>query len=260
MSEENDSKNQLWRGLNDQAQAALDTRNYAKADIATRLGTAGVDAGEIATDSPGPKAGLEDVWIPGVEIFSRRVFQQRHRGWFSEFARLTEGRLHDIGLTPQQWATATMFAGTAKGFHIHPPAIPESEDPIAWNQNLYPNATKSTDYDSRPYDQEQWDAMFFVQGMIEFLLVDERAGMPRNKMRFMIDGDNFPGANNIGLVIPSGVAHALRCASSENVIMVYGTSTTFNPPFEGRMHSEVETCELPSEWDDYFLEKSAPNS
>ncbi|MDC0258941.1 hypothetical protein OAK43_01775 [Verrucomicrobiales bacterium] len=251
------TENELWRGLNDKARAALDTRNYAKKDVATRLATTGVDAGEIVTDAPGPKAGLEDAWIPGVEIFPRNVYQQRHRGWFAEFARLTEGRLNDIGFTPQQWATATMFAGTAKGFHIHPPSIPADQDPAEWHQKLFPSATESTNYEDRPYGEEQWDAMFFVQGMIEFLLLDERAGMPRKAMRFIIDGDNYPGKNNIGLVIPSGVAHALRCASSEDVIMVYGTSTTFNPPFEGRLHSDAENCPLPDEWDRYFLDNES---
>lgn len=248
---------ELWRGLNDEARAALETRNYDKSDVATRLATTGVEAGELVTDAPGPRAGLEEAWIPGVEIFPRNVYQQRHRGWFAEFARLTEGRLHDIGLTPQQWATATMFAGTAKGFHIHPPSIPADEDPAVWHQRIYGDVNERPNYDVRPYGGEQWDAMFFVQGMIEFLLLDERAGMPRKAMRFMIDGDNYPGKNNIGLVIPAGVAHALRCASSEDVIMVYGTSTTFTPPFEGRLHSGVENCPLPDGWDQYFLQNES---
>jgi hypothetical protein len=32
------------------------------------------------------------------------------------------------------------------------------------------------------------------------------------------------------------------------VIMVYGTSTTFHPEFEGRMGSEVESAPLPKPW------------
>ena len=244
------SKNDLWHALSDSAKAQRDTRSYAKADVATRLGTSGVEAGEIATDTAGPKSGLEDVWIPGVEVFQRRVWQQRHRGWFGEFTRLTEGRLHDIGLNPRQWASATMFAGTAKGFHIHPPSLPEGAAPAEWFQKLY--VENPTDYTARPYGEEQWDAMFFVQGVIEFLLVDERAGMPRRVMRFIIDGDNIPGPNNIGLIIPAGVAHALRCGSSQDVIMVYGTSTTFTPEFEGRIASGVEQCPLPDEWQAYL--------
>ncbi|MCB1065106.1 MAG: hypothetical protein KDN20_19595 [Verrucomicrobiae bacterium] len=244
------SKNDLWHALSDSAKAQRDTRSYAKADVATRLGTSGVEAGEIATDTAGPKSGLEDVWIPGVEVFQRRVWQQRHRGWFGEFTRLTEGRLHDIGLNPRQWASATMFAGTAKGFHIHPPSLPEGVAPAEWFQKLY--VENPTDYTARPYGEEQWDAMFFVQGVIEFLLVDERAGMPRRVMRFIIDGDNIPGPNNIGLIIPAGVAHALRCGSSQDVIMVYGTSTTFTPEFEGRIASGVEQCPLPDEWQAYL--------
>lgn len=249
-SETSPAPRDLWHALGDSARARLETRSYARADLATRLGTSGVEAGEIATERPGPREGLEPVWIPGVEIFSRRVWQQRHRGWFGEFARLTEGRLHDIGLQPRQWASATMFAGTAKGFHIHPPHIPEAETPEACFRRLY--VDHPTDYASRPYDREQWDSMFFVQGVVEFLLVDERAGLPRRVMRFLIDGDNVPGPNNVGLVIPAGVAHALRCASSQDVIMVYGTTTVFTPAFEGRIASGVEQCPLPREWRDYL--------
>jgi dTDP-4-dehydrorhamnose 3,5-epimerase-like enzyme len=240
----------LWHALSSSARAQRDTRSYAKADLATRLGTSGVEAGEIATDLPGPKEGLEKVWIPGVEIFQRRVWQQRHRGWFGEFTRLTEGRLKDIGLNPQQWASATMFSGTAKGFHIHPPSIPDGISSEEFFQKNY--VENPTDYSARPYGEEQWDAMFFVQGVIEFLLVDERAGMTRRVMRFIIDGDNIPGPNNIGLIIPAGVAHALRCGSSQDVIMVYGTSTTFTPEYEGRIASGVEQCPLPEEWQTYL--------
>jgi dTDP-4-dehydrorhamnose 3,5-epimerase-like enzyme len=143
-----------------------------------------------------------------------------------------------------------MFSGTAKGFHIHPPFIPEGNAPEDWFANLY--GEDIADYSKRPYEREQWDSMFFVQGVIEFLLVDERAGMPRRVMRFIIDGDNHSGPNNVGLVIPAGVAHALRCASSEDVIMVYGTSTIFTPSFEGRIASRVEDCPLPSDWQAYI--------
>jgi dTDP-4-dehydrorhamnose 3,5-epimerase-like enzyme len=245
-----DDNNGLWQGLDPKACEALQTRDYTKADLATRLATTGVEAGELATEKPGPKLGLEDVWIPGVEVFHRQVYQQRHRGWFAEFARENEGRLHDIGLWPQQWATATMFANTAKGFHIHPPSIPEGMAAADWFEKLY--SDEPGNYDARRYDHEQWDAMFFVQGTIEFLLVDERIGMPRRTMRFIIEGDNRPGAGNIGLVIPAGVAHALRCAGSQDVIMVYGTSTSFEPTFEGRIAAGVEECPLPDDWVRYI--------
>lgn len=240
----------LWRALRGSAQEARETRSYASAGLAERLATTGVEAGEISTESPGPKEGLEAVWIPGVEIFPRKIWQQRHRGWFGEFTRFTEGRLHEIGLNPRQWASATMFAGTAKGFHIHPPSIPEGETPESWFRKLYLDEPRN--YAARPYDREQWDSMFFVQGVIEFLLVDERAGLPRRVMRFIIDGDNIPGSNNIGLVIPAGVGHALRCASSQDVIMVYGTTTVFTPEFEGRIASGVEQCPLPADWEEYL--------
>jgi dTDP-4-dehydrorhamnose 3,5-epimerase-like enzyme len=67
-------------------------------------------------------------------------------------------------------------------------------------------------------------------------------------MRFFVDGDNHRSINNVGIVIPPGVAHAIRAEGSEDVIMVYGTSMTFHPEFEGRIVSEIETAELPGSW------------
>jgi dTDP-4-dehydrorhamnose 3,5-epimerase-like enzyme len=71
-------------------------------------------------------------------------------------------------------------------------------------------------------------------------------------MRFFVDGDDHPGANNIGIVVPPGVAHAIRVEGSEDVIMVYGTSTQFRPEFEGRIASEVETAAMPASWERFL--------
>jgi dTDP-4-dehydrorhamnose 3,5-epimerase-like enzyme len=90
--------------------------------------------------------------------------------------------------------------------------------------------------------------MFFLQGRAEIFLRDARAGLPGRTMRFFVDGDNHRSRNNAGIVIPPGVAHAIRAEGSEDLIMVYGTSTTFQPEFEGRIASEIETAELPSSW------------
>ncbi len=239
----------IWSGLSESACARLTQRNYQQSSLGQRLGTTGVEACELVAAS---RASLASHWIPGVEIFPRRIFPQRHRGFFGEFARQEEGPLAAIGLWPAQWATATMWAGSAKGFHIHPPFIPFGTTPEEWFTRLFIDEPEH--YALRPYDREQWDAMFFVQGTVEMILVDERAGMERRVMRFIIDGDNHRGANNAGVVIPAGVAHALRAESSENVIMVYGTSTKFNPSFEGRIESGIETAELPQDWQRY-LEK-----
>ena len=237
----------LWRGLRDSARVKLSQRNYQQPTLAQRLAVTGVDAGElIACD----RASLE--WIPGVEIFPRRVFAQRHRGFFGEFARQNEGPLAAIGLWPGQWATATMWAGSAKGFHIHPPFIPEGQEPEAWFRRLF--VEEPGNFALRPYGREQWDAMFFAQGCVEMLLVDERAGMTRRVMRFLIEGDNHRGGNNVGVVIPAGVAHALRAESSEDVIMVYGTTMPFDPGFEGRIESGIETLDLPPDWRGYVFE------
>jgi dTDP-4-dehydrorhamnose 3,5-epimerase-like enzyme len=238
-----------WTALNPEAQAALTQRDYSAASLAERLAGPGVEAGEIA----GKKSELSDAWIPGVEIFSRRIFPQRHRGSFGEFARQGEGPLAAIGLWPRQWAAARMFAGTAKGFHIHPPHIPEGTTPEAWFRRLF--IEEPQNHPLRPYDREQWDAMFFVQGNVEMLLVDERAGLPRRVMRFVIEGDDRRGAHNAGVVIPAGVAHALRVEGSNDGIMVYGTTTQFQPDFEGRIADAIERAPLPSDWQRYLDRK-----
>jgi len=235
-----------WHALKPSAQAALTQRDYSAKSLAERLATSGVEAGEIA----GKAAELAGAWIPGVEVFSRKIYPQRHRGFFGEFAREEEGPLAAIGLWPRQWATARMFAGTAKGFHIHPPHIPEDTTPEAWFQRLF--IEEPTNFALRPYDREQWDAMFFVLGNVEMLLVDERAGLPRRVMRFVIEGDDTRGASNVGVVIPSGVAHALRVEGSSDAIMVYGTTTKFDPVFEGRIADSVERAPLPEDWQRYL--------
>lgn len=239
----------LWHGLTDSARARLTSRDYARPSLAGRLGSSGAEAGELAG---GPSAELREAWIPGVEIFHRPVFQQRHRGWFGEFARQNDpnSTLTRIGMWPRQWATALMFANTAKGFHIHPPHVPEGIEPEAWFRRLF--VEEPENYALRPYEREQWDAMFFVQGTCEMFLAEERAGLPPRKMRFVIEGDNRPGPGNVGVVIPAGVAHALRCASSQDLIMVYGTSTQFIAENEGRIESSVETPTLPEAWERYF--------
>jgi dTDP-4-dehydrorhamnose 3,5-epimerase-like enzyme len=215
------NKKQLWQGLTAEAQKALVTRDYATAK---------------ADDKP----------IPGVEIFPRKVHHQRHRGVFGEFARRDEGVLKRIGFWPTQWATARMFAQTAKGFHVHPPSIPAETKPEKWLRRLFVEEPKN--YALRRYAHEQWDVMFFVQGVAEMILHDVRAGLPTRTMRFFVDGDNHPGGNNVGVVVPAGVAHAIRVEGSEDVIMVYGTSTSFQPEFEGRIASEIETATLPDGW------------
>jgi dTDP-4-dehydrorhamnose 3,5-epimerase-like enzyme len=211
----------LWQGLTAEAQKALVLRDYAPAN-------------------PG------DEPIPGVEVFPRKIYHQRHRGVFGEFVRRDEGVLQRIGFWPGQWANARMFAQTAKGFHVHPPSIPDGTKPEEWFRRLFVDEPEN--YALRRYAHEQWDVMFFVQGVAEIILRDVRAGLPTRTMRFFVDGDDHPGANNVAIVVPPGVAHAIRVEGSEDVIMVYGTSTSFHPEFEGRIASEVETAQLPDSW------------
>jgi dTDP-4-dehydrorhamnose 3,5-epimerase-like enzyme len=220
-----------WKGLRNSARDALEQRDYG-----VRL----PGAGDIA--------GNEE--IPGVMVFPRTVYPQHNRGFFGELARMDEPPLSDLGLKPVQWSSACMFGGTAKGFHVHPPYIPEGTDPAAWFRKLY--VEEKEDMTIRPYDREQWDVMFFIRGLVELILVDERIGMPREVMQFHVDGDDRGGGKSHGVVIPAGVAHAMRSASAQDVVMVYGTSMVFNPDAEGRIASSVERAALPAQWSDYL--------
>ena len=207
--------------------------------------------GTFSTVKDWPRASeVKEPWIPGVEIFPRKVHPQRHRGFFGEFVRRDEGILARVGLWPKQWSAARMFANTAKGFHVHPPSIPENTDAAGWLRRVF--IDESENCSLRRYDDEQWDVMFFLQGRVEIILCDIRAGFPRRVMRFFVDGDNHRSDNNVGIVIPPGVAHAIRAEGAEDVIMVYGTSTSFHPEFEGRIASEIETAELPEAWREFL--------
>ena len=239
---------QRWRGLKPGAKAALEIRDYSTAGLAERLATTGLEVGTVMAVRE--ELSAAHAWIPGVEIFPRTIYQQPHRGFFGEFARQEEGPLAALDLWPRQWATARMLAGTAKGFHIHPPHIPENEEPDAWFKKVF--VDEPGNLALRPYADEQWDVMFFVQSRVEMFLVDERAGLPRRTMRFTIFGDDLPGANNAGVVIPAGVAHALQCASSSDCIMVYGTSTAFEPLAEGRIASGIEAADVPADWQSFI--------
>ena len=243
---------QLWQGLAPEGQTALALRDYAPQTFSQQLGGAGIEAGKlVSADRTSPE--IREAWIPGVEIFPRTIYPQRHRGSFGEFVRRDEGVLARIGFWPAQWANARMFAQTAKGFHVHPPSIPHGTPAAEWFRRSFIDEPEN--YSLRRYEQEQWDVMFFVQGIAEMILREVRAGMPARTMRLFVDGDNHRGVNNVGIVVPPGVAHAIRVEGSEDVIMVYGTSTSFKPEFEGRIASEVETAQLPESWA-RFLAKS----
>jgi dTDP-4-dehydrorhamnose 3,5-epimerase-like enzyme len=237
--------NKFWQGLTAEARTALVMRDYAPQTFSQQLADAGIDAGKLAS-ADRTSAEVREAWIPGVEIFPRTIYPQRHRGSFGEFVRRDEGVLARIGFWPTQWASARMFAQTAKGFHVHPPSILDGSAPEDWMRRSFLDEPEN--YSLRRYEEEQWDVMFFVQGVAEMILRDVRAGLPSRTMRFFVDGDNHRSAHNIGIVVPPGVAHAIRVEGSEDAIMVYGTSTSFKPEFEGRIASEVETASLPESW------------
>jgi len=247
----NQREKDLWQGINARAQDALSTRDYRIESFGQELSERGVEASQLTTAERKNRE-IEKVWIPGVEIFSRKIHRQRHRGSFGEFVRRDEGILSRIGFWPKQWSAARMFAQTAKGFHVHPPSIPEGTTATDWLHRLF--IDEPDNYSLRRYDEEQWDVMFFLQGRAETILCDLRIGLSKRIMRFFVDGDNHRSSNNVGIVVPPGVAHAIRAEGSEEVIMVYGTSTIFHPEFEGRIASEIETAQLPESWQQFLTD------
>jgi dTDP-4-dehydrorhamnose 3,5-epimerase-like enzyme len=245
----NKKTSKRWQALSPEAQAAVTVRDYTTPSLGQRIAENGIEAGQLAAaNRTEPEIAL--AWIPGVEIFARTIYPQRHRGSFGEFARRDEGALAKIGLWPQQWSAARMFAQTAKGFHIHPPSVPEGTSPNEWFQRLF--LEEPENFALRRYEAEQWDVMFFVQGRAEMILREARAGLPSRAMRLFIDGDEHRGPNNVAVIIPPGVAHAIRVEGSEDLIMVYGTSTSFQAGFEGRIASEIETVPLPESWEKFL--------
>src|SRR5260370_10041887 len=171
-------KKDLWLGLNERARKGLSPRNYKSGTVAQGIAGPGVDGGELAA---GRGAELKKVWIPGVEIFSREIHPQRHRGSFGELARDSQGIFGTIKLWPRQWSAARMFANSAKGFHIHPPSIPAEMTAEKWLRRLFINQPQN--YSLRPYDREQWDIMFFLQVRAEIFFLDVPAGRPATNIR-----------------------------------------------------------------------------
>ncbi len=169
----------IWRGLQPAAVAALSTRDYRAPALAKRLAGGGVEAGQIVSAN---RRSLVAIWIPGVEIFARAIHVQRQRGLFGELARRDEGVLGSLKFWPKQWATARMFANTAKGFHVHPPFVPEGEDPAKWLRRRFSGRANV----ASNYEAEQWDVMFFVQGRVEMILRDVREGFRSRIMHFFI--------------------------------------------------------------------------
>jgi dTDP-4-dehydrorhamnose 3,5-epimerase-like enzyme len=241
----------FWQGITEKARKGLVTRDYRTGTLAQQLAETGVEARQLVEVNRNEQD-IGEAWIPGVEVFSRTIYPQRHRGLFGEFARRDEGLLAEIGLWPKQWAAARMFAQTAKGFHVHPSFVPKGTKAADWFRRVFIEEPKN--YSLRRYDDEQWDVMFVVQGVAEMILRDLRDGLPRRTMRFLIDGDNHRSPNNVAVVIPPGVAHAIRTEGSEDVIMAYGTSTPFRAEFEGRIASDVESAPLPESWRRFLAE------
>src|SRR6478735_6147362 len=152
----NNSETSLWLGVSEAARNALTARDYKAGSLAQLIAYSGIDASELAAaDRSRPE--VKRAWIPGVEIFPRKIHSQRHRGVFGEFVRRDEGILARIGLWPKQWSAARMFAQSAKGFHLHLLFFKDDATTEKWLRRLFMRAPQN--YSLRRYDDEQWDVM-----------------------------------------------------------------------------------------------------
>jgi hypothetical protein len=62
-----------WKGLRPQARLRLETRNYASGDLSMRVLGDGIGV----MDAISGRDELADSWIPGVEVFPRKVTSVR---------------------------------------------------------------------------------------------------------------------------------------------------------------------------------------
>ena len=68
----------LWQGIDPGAQDALRARDYRSASFAQELSRRGLDAVELVTADRNQRY-IKEAWIPGVEIFPRKIYPQRQR-------------------------------------------------------------------------------------------------------------------------------------------------------------------------------------
>src|SRR5262249_22050134 len=82
----------IWQGIDAAAANAVRTPDYHTASFVQELFGRGLDASQLlAADRSKPE--IRDAWIPGIEIFARKIHSQRHRGSFGELVRREEGVL-----------------------------------------------------------------------------------------------------------------------------------------------------------------------
>src|ERR1043166_9639384 len=80
---------EFWAGVDPGAQKALAGRDYRVRSLTEEWTNRGVDAGKLVM-ADRKNHEIQQAWIPGVEIFSRTIHSQRHRGFFGEFVRCDE--------------------------------------------------------------------------------------------------------------------------------------------------------------------------
>ena len=115
-----------------------------------------------------------------------------------------------------------------------------------WLRRLFVRSPEN--YSLRRYDDEQWDVMFFLQGTVEMICAMCVPAFPSascvsSSMAIIIAAATM---SEWSFHPASRTPFAWKAA--EDVIMVYGTSTIFQPEFEGRIVSDVESAELPESW------------
>ena len=115
----------LARSFAAEAQAALATRDYRSRHFPASVGGSGPGSGQarLGRSESRPRCARRGfrAWKFSRARFIRSVIAAR----LASLRGAMKACSRQIGFWPAQWAAARMFAQTAKGFHIHPPSIPD---------------------------------------------------------------------------------------------------------------------------------------
>jgi dTDP-4-dehydrorhamnose 3,5-epimerase len=154
-----------------------------------------------------------DQLIEGVRIEQHSVWPD-DRGRFMEILRVGHGLTADFPAIATQVSATVTYPGIVKAFHYH---------------------------------LRQSDCWTVVKGMLQIALADVRKGSPTfGRRNTLYVGDSRAWQ----VLIPPGVAHGYKVIGVESAVLVYVTSSFYDPSDECRMpHNDAH---LNYDWETQF--------
>ena len=163
-------------------------------------------AAPAAISTPDCEAGIgkvilspdADGLIQGIRIQPFALWPD-DRGYFLEVMRAGQGLAAELPRDSSQVSAALSYPGTIKAFHYH---------------------------------RHQTDLWVPVQGMFQVALVDLRS----ESLTFGFKNTMYVGTlRPWQILIPPGIGHGYKVIGSSDAMLVYGTSSFYNPKDEGRI-------------------------